>query len=438
MEKKTIDRTLPPQAAPMEKIPFPQIHQVQLSNGVPVYLIPFGAQKVVEINIVFPAGRSFEPSPAVASFTGKMIQEGTLNYTSLEFAQKLDHYGAFIGVETGFERSSASLTSLEKHLESTIPLLQEMLVHPKFPEKDLDRLLKRTIQHLDVEEQKTEYTARKEFNQLLFGQDHPYGRTAGKQEVQDLSNDSLKAFFAHNYNFVNATILVCGCFDQAALLDLLESHFGDKALIDEAQKVDINTSGALREPASPSSGLHYFEKEDSVQATVRVGLRGFTRNHPDYHKMLVVNTILGGYFGSRLMKNIREEKGYTYGIGSAWLSMRHQGFFIIQTDIGNEYIRPTLTEMDKEIRKLIEDGVSEDELQLVKNYMLGRMASGRETPAQIIGLVNTLLASGIPFENLNEKFDIIQSVTTEDVQSLATQYLNPDKLLQVVSGKMEE
>jgi predicted Zn-dependent peptidase len=137
------------------------------------------------------------------------------------------------------------------------------------------------------------------------------------------------------------------------------------------------------------------------------------------------------------MKNIREDKGFTYGIGSAWLSMKYGGFFLVQTDVGNEYIQPTLTEIDKEIRLLINEGIRDEELRLVKNYMLGRTISGRETPGQILDLVKNMLANEIPFRALDDKFDIIQAVTAQEVQELAAKYLLPDQMLQVVCGKME-
>jgi zinc protease len=437
MEKQLIDRSVPPKAAPMEKIPFPEVHTRTLSNGVTVYLVPFGTQEVVELGAVFPAGRSFETAAGVASFTGKMLQEGTKSYSSLEFARKLDHLGAFINVEAGYENATVSLTTLAKHLGATIPLLQEMLLEPAFPEKDLAKLKERTIQHLDVENQKTAYTARKEFNRLLFGSDHPYGRTSEKRDIEVIDIGLLKGFHERNYNFSNLRLIVVGRYDDKQLMRLLEKNFGTADLIDASRKVDPSDSYAKQTTGEDPSGLQYFEKADSMQATVRVGHRGFDRHHPDFYRMQVVNTVLGGYFGSRLMKNIREDKGYTYGIGSAWLSMKHGGYFLVQTDVGNAYIEPTLREIDKEIRLLIDEGLKERELNLVKNYMLGRTISGRETPGQILDLVKNMLGNGLPFSTLDEKFDIIQSVTTAEVQELARRHLHPDKLLQVVCGKME-
>lgn len=438
MEKQTLDRRTPPSAAPMQKIPFPAIHSRTLSNGVRLHLVPFGRQEVVEIGAIFPAGRSFEPAAGIATFTGKMLQEGTRKYNSLEFARKLDEFGAAIHVDTGYESVTVGLTTLTKHLNSTVPLLQELILYPTFPEKDLKKLKSRMVQHLDVEEKKTGYTARKEFNRLLFGQDHPYGRNSEKEDVQIIENETLKGFYDRNYNLSNMELVVVGRYDETQLIQLLEDHFSFIGSTDPSKKVPAENSTARNVPKGRPHGLQYFEKEESMQATVRVGHMGFARSHPDYYCMQVVNTCLGGYFGSRLMKNIREEKGFTYGIGSAWLSMKYGGFFLVQTDVGNEYIQPTLTEIDKEIRLLVDEGIRDDELRLVKNYMLGRTISGRETPGQILELVKNMLANEIPFRALDDKFDIIQAVTSEQVQELAAKYLQPDQMLQVVCGKMEK
>lgn len=437
MEKQLLDRRTPPKAAEMEKILFPEAHIKRLDNGISVYMVPFGNEEVVELRCIFPAGRSFEQLPGQSSFTGKMIQEGTASYTGLEFARKLDQFGAFVHVESGYESTTVSLTSLTKHLHATLDLYRELIMVPAFPEKELHKLVERTIQHLDVEEQKTAYIARKEFNRLLFGQAHPYGRGSERSDIEALTLAHLVDFHQRNMNLVNATFIAVGRFDTDKLLAQLNNRFGSLKDTDLALKIDPETSSAKNLFHPPATGMHYFEKEDSMQATVRVGHRSFARSHPDYYRMQVVNTMLGGYFGSRLMKNIREDKGFTYGIGAAWLGLKYSGTFLIQTDVGNEYVRPTLDEIDHELRRLIVRGCSGEELRLVKNYMLGRSTSSRETPAQIANLMKNMLVNGMPFSTLDDKFDIIQSVTTEDVKALATQYYRPDNMLKVVCGKME-
>ncbi|MEM7035562.1 MAG: pitrilysin family protein [Bacteroidota bacterium] len=438
MEKQMLNRSVPPPAAPMKKIPFPTLQHQQLDNGVPVISVPFGTQEIMEVSLVFPAGRSFETAPGIATFTGKMMQEGTRQFTGLEFARKLDHYGAYIHVDTGYETAAFCLTTLSRHMAATVPLLAEVVVAPIFPDKELEKLRNRTLQHLDVEEKKTAYNARKEFNRLLFGQEHPYGRTPEKEDVSAIDVAQLKAYHARNYNLRNAFIVVVGRYDEAKLLPILNAAFGAAAFVSEDAFVDLAGSRALKLTEARPSGLHYFEKSDSMQATVRVGHAGFSREHPDYYRLQVVNTILGGYFGSRLMKNIREDKGFTYGIGSAWLSMKYSGIFLIQSDVGNAYIEPTLKEIAHEVNRLIHEGVGEEELSLVKNYMLGRSASARETPSQIANLIRNTRANGVDISQLDEKFDIVSSVTTADVKQLAEAYMRPEQMLQVVCGKMGE
>jgi zinc protease len=431
-----LDRRISPIAAPLEKVLFPQVRLAHLTNGIPVYLLQFGSQEIVELNALFPAGKSFEPAPSVSSFTAKMMQEGTRNHSSLEFARILDRFGAFIHVESGYESTTVGLTSLAKHVQSTIPLWAEMMLEPIFPADELEKMRERTLQHMDVEEQKTAYIARKEYNRLLFGTQHPYGAHSGKEDIRAIENEQLKAFHASHFHAANATLIATGRFDETQLLALLESTIGTEKLDSPGKKISLSGSGGNWEMPTAASGLHYFEKADSMQATLRVGHRAFPRSHPDHYPMQVVNTVYGGYFGSRLMKNIREEKGFTYGIGSAWLTMKYDGLFVVQTDVGNEYINPTLTEIKKEMQLLIDKGVTLPELDLVRNYMLGKSATGRETPSQLLGLIQNALINDFSFEEIDRKHDIIMALTPADIQRLAAQYLQPHQLLEVVCGKM--
>jgi zinc protease len=436
METETLDRRMVPAAAPLEKILFPQIKQATLANGVVVHMLQFGAQAIVELGAIFPAGKCFEPASSVANFTAKMMQEGTRQRSSLEYARAIDNFGAFVNVDSGYEAASVSLTSLTKHLASTVPLWAEMILEPAFPEQEMEKLRERSLQHLDVEEQKTGYIARREFNKLLFGAAHPYGEPAGKEGIQAIQLADLQAFHTKHFHPANAVIVAVGRFDEAQLLAVLDATIGQQHLPAGGHKVDLSASLGRLVADAPATGLQYFEKNDSMQATLRVGHRAFARSHPDYYPMQIVNTVYGGYFGSRLMKNIREEKGYTYGIGSAWLSMKYDGLFVIQTDVGNEYITPTLVEIRKEMDRLLTLGVSDAELDLVRNYTLGRSATGRETPSQLSGLIQNALINGFEFHEMDRKFDIVMALQKEDIQRLAVQYLQPDQLLEVVCGKM--
>ena len=436
MAKEVIDRYSPPPAGALPKVILPEMRKFDLVNGIPVYTVQMGSEKIVEFQAVFPAGKSFEPKPAIAGFTSHMLTEGTKDWTGLELARKIDEFGAFLNVETGNESASIVLTSLTKRLPDVLPLVQQVVVSPTFPEEDFEKLKMRTIQRLEVDEKKSRYVARKEFNRLMFGNKHPYGRHMEKEEIEDLGVEQLVEYHRTNYSPNGSFILAVGRFDEEELVDQLNEQF-------DSFKGDHDGAGHTKSqaslPAEPAvTGFHYFEREDSTQATIRLGHPGFDRMHPDYYGMQVVTAILGGYFGSRLMKNIREEKGYTYGIGAAWISLKYGGYFLIQTDVGNEYIRPTLEEIRKEVDLLLKAGVGKDELNLVKNYMLGRLISSRETPSQISDIYSAAIINDIPLDELNAKFEAIKGITPEDVARLATTHIHPDQFIEVVCGKLDD
>lgn len=436
MNMMTLDRTIAPQAQPLSKILFPAIRTQHLSNGIPVHYVSFGGQDVLDLRVIFPAGKAFEKQLGVAGVAANMLLEGTAQHSGLQIAQMLDEYGSFIDHSSGFEAATFRLTTLGKHLGAVMPLFREVCQSPSFPEGELEKLLARQKQSLEVEEQKTSYIARREFNQLLFGAQHPYGRSLNSQDLDQISRAALVQFHQDQFDWSVANIVAVGGVDEAKVMALLEQHFGGMQMPGGYRGLEQAMSQGDWEKQSSDAGLHYFEKADSMQATVRVGHEAFHRNHPDYHPMQVVNTILGGYFGSRLMRNIREEKGFTYGIGSGWVAMRHSGLFIIQTDVGNEYIEPTLAEINKELELLMDKGVEEAELSLVKNYMVGKSVSGRELPSQIGETLSNAIINGLPFSALDEKFDRIMGVTTADIKTLAQKYFHPDQMIQVVSGKM--
>ena len=431
------DRTAAPAVLPINKVQFPKIEQLQLSNGTPVYLIQYGGQDIIDLRLVInKGGKSFETHSGLAGMTSKMLTEGTKNHTGYQLAQQLDEYGAFLHPDSGYEAASFHLTCLEKHLPNVLPLVEEVMVSPTFPEDEFVKLKERTIHQLEVEEQNTAFVARREFSKLMYGPDHPYGDVAGAETIKALKREWMVEFHERCYGPEHWSIVISGKFDQERLLENLETIFGKYDRTPKSGEPLVSKSENA--PILSNSGLHYFEKADSKQSTVRLGHLGFKREHPDFHKMQVVNTILGGYFGSRLMKNIREDKGFTYNIGSAWISFRYAGIFLIQTDVGNEYIKVTLEEIKKELNKLIEEGVTENELELVKNYILGRSISARETPSQINEIVSNYLIRNQGFDTLDEKFEIIQSITTADIKALTQKYFKPEDLLIVISGKMEE
>lgn len=428
-----LDRTTPPPASPLMKIAFPEIEELTLDNGIPVHYLHYGPDDLVVIYAVFNAGKGFEPQAGVAAMAASMLMEGTEKYNALQFAQTMDYYGVRMEVDSGYESVTVEMTSLSKHLDHSVPLMSELIRKATLPEEEFVKLKARTLQRLEVQEQKTNFVARKEFRKQIFGNDHPYGRVEGNPEVEALTVEHLRDYYHKHFALNNLFFIVAGRLSSERVLELLNPQFGEQDL---SQLPPPPVSGSEGKSIAVNTGLHYVEMPDSMQASIRVGHAGFPRYHPDFEAMTVVNTILGGYFGSRFMRNIREDKGYTYGVGSAWLSLKNCGIYLVQTDVGNEYITDTLNQIRLETELLLEKGVDEAELQLVKNYMLGNLVSSRETPQQLARTVRSLLINQVPLSRLNDKFDAVQSITREDVLRLANQYYHPEKLVEVVAGKM--
>ncbi|MEZ4776980.1 MAG: pitrilysin family protein [Bacteroidia bacterium] len=426
-----LDRSTPPAAQPLKNVSLPDFHRHTLSNGIPVYIMPFGTLEIVEIQVVFKAGQSYQPKTGIASFTARNMPEGTKSYSSLSLAQTLDAYGAWLNHESDDEGVSFSLATLSRHLGNTLPLLHEVITAPLFLAEEFDKMKERTLQQMQVNAQKTSNIARRYFDELLFGKDHPYGMYFGEEALKEITLPELIQYH-HNYLYPgNFSIIASGRFDEKNVLNQLEENFGGLILRPALSEI----SRAARKAPDAPVGRQFFEKK-GMQATLRMGYRTVPFSHPDYYPMQVVNTILGGYFGSRLMKNIREEKGYTYGIYSGWVGNKYDGYFVVQSDVGNQYITPTIQEVKAEMRKLSEEGVTEDELQLVSNYLLGKSIGQRETPFQMGDLVRYSIINDIPFKELDRKFEVIQNITTNEIQELANKYLKPDHMLEVVVGEM--
>lgn len=433
---RRLDRTTPPPAAPLAYIPLPHVQQHTLSNGIPAYLVRYGTQEVVECQLAFPAGNCYETHVGLAAFTGKLLTEGTPSRTSLQLAQQLDDFGASISVDTGYELSTVTLSTLERHLPLTLNLLKDVVLNAHMPEEEFVTERERTRQRLRVEALKTPYQARILLGEKLFGAGHPYATHPKEADLDALSAELCRIYARTYFHPTRATLIVAGLFDVDDTLRLLESKLGSIAPPDAAL-VPMASRAVAVQPVAAAPGTYMHPMPGNVQSSVRVGLPGLPRRHESYHPMRLVNTLLGGFFGSRLMKNIREEKGYTYGIYSQWQCLQHAGSFSISADVGNEFVADTLVQIRLEMQRLREERVPDEELDVARNYLLGRIVSQQETPFQVADLLKMLLHYGLPTEELATGFARIQHIGPDEVQALAQQYLDPDALRVVVAGEPE-
>ncbi|MEL6133582.1 MAG: pitrilysin family protein [Bacteroidota bacterium] len=424
-----LDRATAPEAAPLHNVTLPDYQQTQLSNGTPLYLLPFGAVEVVEFQVIFKAGKAYETAVGVSAYTSRLMQEGTQNYTSLQIAQGLDGHGAWLSVEIGEESLAFKLATTTDKLAEVLPYLMDILQHPLFPEREFVRMKGQAMDRLKVSEQKSRTKAQREFNALMFGKAHPYGQTMGTEELAAIEMDLLKAYYTELLVPGNMQIIVVGHYREDLLMDLLETSFGQMS----RAAFILPPSKTAADAARAQPGRYHIAHE-GPQSTIRMGHRGVARNHPDYYKIDVANTIFGGYFGSRLMKNIREEKGYTYGIYSAYWPHRHHGELVIQADVGNEYAELTIEEVKKEIIRLQDQGVDASEMDLVKNYLLGRSINRRETLFQLGDLLRFSVTHDISFAELDRRYEVLNELKKEEIADIAKQYFRIDDMIEVVVG----
>ncbi|MCK8491859.1 insulinase family protein [Spirosoma sp. RP8] len=422
-----LDRTQSPAFQAIQEVRLPSVQTHILDNGIPLHLIEVPQQPVIRIECIIEAGTWYEEVPGTSFFTLKMLSEGTPDRSSAQISEYFDRYGAFLELNSGPDRASVVVYCLTKFLPNILPILRQLLTEPTFPQKELDDLRNITLQNLRVNYEKNAYLAGVLFREKLFGPQHPYGRSQRPDSIEQLTQKDIVAFYDRVIHNRPYQILLAGQASENEIL-LINRELGQLPI--QEKSLTPVVAGLSTEDGQPVLA----EKADSVQSSIRLGRRLFTRSHPDFFKMLVTNELLGGYFGSRLMKNIREEKGFTYGISSNMPSFRHDGYFLIGTDVNKENTQQTLDEIQKEIRILQTEPVSQTELETVKNFMAGEFVGSLNTPFEIADRYKVILLDGMPADFLTKYIERLRAVTPDEIMETAVKYLTEGSLREVIVG----
>ncbi|HEY1038858.1 MAG TPA: insulinase family protein, partial [Bacteroidia bacterium] len=330
----------------IDKIEIIQANKQVLNNGIEVYSVDAGSQELTRIEFIFKAGMYHQPSPLIASSANNLAETGTKTYTADQLSDSIDFFGSFFEYGVGQDFASFTLYSLNKHLEATLIYVEDIIKNPTFPKEEFDIFIANKKQKHLVNSEKVSVLSRRKFNELLFGEKHPYGVEVKTENFDTASLKDVINFYAQHYHYKNCTIVTSGKL-PANLMEVLNKHFGQS---------NWGSGNAVQEKIIQVAGAqelkHFVQKDDAIQSAIRIGRTLFNKTHEDYFAFQVLNTILGGYFGSRLMANIREDKGYTYGIGSGLASLVHGGYFFISTEVGSDVTNDALKETYKEIRLL--------------------------------------------------------------------------------------
>ena len=422
-----IDRALAPVYGEVENIELIRAKPLVLANGLKLFSINGGEQDLVRIEFIFSNTNYDSAKPLQTFATNTMLNDGTSELSSTQIADKIDYYGAFLQTEYANDHSTVTLFTLNKHLANTLPIVKAIISDSIFPQVELDTLIRNQKQKLSVSLEKTEFLSRKTFSHVLFG-DSLYGYDIAAADYDKLSRDQLITYFKLAYQPKNCTVIISGKVNDDTIT-LIDKYFGT----DWDNSIDVKENEFKF--AMGSGQDHFLERADALQSAIRIGQVSINRKHADFPGLQVLNTIFGGYFGSRLMANIREDKGFTYGIGSALVSLKNTGYFFIASEVGAEVCSATFTEIEKEITLLKEQPVTEGELALVRNYMLGSMLGSLENALSHADKFKNVYFSGLDYDYYKNYINTVRNIGPDELQALANQYLNFNSFEKVIVGK---
>lgn len=422
-----IDRTQSPRIT--EAVAFdvriPEIRTFTLDNGIKAYLVADNEQETLQLEWVFRAGNWFEDANLLAASVNALVKNGTSRHTALQINEMIEYYGAFLSAQCNHEFASLVLHCLARHVGELLPVIREILTEAAFPDSELAIFRQNKKQQLSVNLKKCDFVANQHIDKYLFGENHPYGRYTTMEGYDLLERDALYAFYRKHYTFHDCRIFIAGNA-PGDIEAMLNAHFGSDRWGDDAASTGQQRREFPLEPAREKT-FRITNDPGGVQGAIRIARPFPNRFHPDVPAMRVLNTVFGGYFGSRLMSNIREDKGYTYGIFSAMYLYDEAGSISVMTEAGREVLEPTVGEVYREMKRLREEPVGEEELSLVRNYMIGSVLGDLDGSFKVIRRWKNLILAGLDEAYFYRTIHTIKTVTAAELQALANKYLlQPD------------
>jgi zinc protease len=415
-----------PSPQPITRARFVAPEHITLNNGVPVYLVGGAADPIVRIEAVFPAGRRWELNPGVSAAAGRLMSEGAEGLSGSAIAETVERYGATLKVRGGYDYINLQLHGLNRHLPQLLPLVQGIVQRASYPEKEVANYIRNNRQKLRIREQKVDYLADNAMREALFGPVNCYGY---KMESETFAALTREALLDHHRRTVASgrPFIIAAGQTGPEVLRFLDEAFGQVPCSEPALPPPT--------PAQARAGrVWHMTKSGSVQSALRFARPIMDKSHADYPDFFVLNTIFGGYFGSRLMSNIREDKGYTYGIYSGMTHLRDAAYLYISSEVGSHVCEAAIAEVYAEMRRLREEPVALEELELVRNYLAGTILGSIDGPFRNADTVRGIVQAGLSMDFVQHLVDALHSVSPQRLQELANRYLAEETLMEVVVG----
>ena len=394
-------------------------------KGVKIYSLEFPQFDVVRVSMVFRAGSKYQNMPFMAASTLGMLSEGTANKTNKQISDILDFYGIYFDVSIDRDYSIVTICSLSKFFDTAIDILEDIILNPTFPKKELSVLGSKRKNSLKLEREKVDYIALEKFSNSIYGENNPYGVSYSEECYEDLKPKHLKEFYDNHYLLNNLFSVVSGNITPEIIEKI--SNICDK--LPEKEFAIKDCSKFDTEPVT-----RHIEKEDSLQSAIKVGRLMFTKKHEDFIPMQFLTTVLGGYFGSRLILNVREDKGYTYSIFAGLINMEDGGHFVISTEVGSEYTQKALEEIFYEMEVLKTELIPEEELVMVRNVIIGQILRILDGPFGISDVTIESVQNQTDNSSVGQLIRTINEIGAEQLRDMAIKYFNKEEMTVVVVG----
>lgn len=418
-----LDRSKAPSKGKIEFAGLPQLQTTSLNSGVKLHYLNAGALPVVKIELVFQSGGWYESKKSISWFAAKMLAEGTNSKSAKQISEGFESLGAFFQIEPGFDEVSIGIYGLKKNFGEVLRLLNEVLHEAAYPVRELEILKSNRADQIRLNDEKGNMYATKMLRKAIYGEQYPYGKILNAEDIDEINIDQVKDFYKTSL-FQGAEVYLAGMIDNT--------------LVEEVKQIlcieFIEPAQITNESAFLPRGPVYVERKGSMQSSIRLAWGIPEKSHQDYFDYLITNNLLGGYFGSRLMKNIREDKGYTYGINASPIHLKRSSFGLIATDIKAENTQDTFDEIFKEIKRLGDEPIAKEEIETLTNYMAGSFLSSLNTPFSVMDQYKSLFMHGLDVSYFEKYFESLNTITSERIQMMARKYFNPKDAYQVTVG----
>lgn len=427
----TPDRTKMPLTSKQIQLQLDEPEHIKLDNGIDTFIINKGEEGITRLDIIIDAGTSIQTKNLVAASTIRLLIDGTTTLSSADIAHKIDYHGAYIDTSITKDKACITLYSLNKYLPELVPLIGDMLTNASFSESELSNYLERKRHQFILNNDKVRYKAMLEFNRMVFGSDSAYGRIVELPDFDNLKRIDVLDFYKSHFCTDNLYVLISGNVGKDTI-DIVNKHLGN---ISKTKSI-IPTDMVLT--ANIESMDKYVQKKDALQSAIRIGKPIISKNHPDYNSLIVLNTVLGGYFGSRLMSNLRENKGFTYGVSSYMMNYKHGGFFSVATEVNVQHTQAAMDQIKFEIDKLCNEKIGDQELSLVKSYIYGTYLRSFDGPLALAERYRSAKNLGLNFEYYANSLKEMMEQSPEQLLDTANKYFNYNDMIKLIVGSLDK